>query len=338
MNWDNEALEKRVIRYADQVPCTNAFIDTKTPGSDKKENFCLIGPGVAERPDQFIHIAEPHGFNIGAARQPKGCANSQHSHTTAEMFVVHKGEWKFTWGHDCSDGEAVLGAGDTISIPVNVFRGFEYVGEGEGYLFCALGHDDPGFVTWAPDVFEQAKHHGLVLLEDSSLIDTTLGEVVPDGKKIAEPTKVEDLTNFRSMTMDEMLDCVLLEKDMTPSDTSVISKMSEGVTVTPIIGGDSPSEGLREGKMAWDHGYQVRRWDLQSGASISQHTRSEEEVLFVHSGDVTVKSPNGEVTIREGDTMTIPVGMPRAFTNANGKDASVYIVRRGDKLSAPLFG
>ena len=68
--WDRAAMEARVVRYADLRPCYNAFIDTRTPGSQAKENFTVIGPGVSETPDQYVHIAEPHGFNIGGARQP----------------------------------------------------------------------------------------------------------------------------------------------------------------------------------------------------------------------------------------------------------------------------
>ncbi len=64
-------IEGRLVRYADLRPCTNAFVDTRTPGSDRKENFTIVGPGVSENPNQHVHIPEPHGFNIGAARQPR---------------------------------------------------------------------------------------------------------------------------------------------------------------------------------------------------------------------------------------------------------------------------
>ena len=59
MNTDTDS--PRIVRYADLVPCFDAFIDTRTPGSDKKENFTIIGPGVSENPNQHVHIAEPHG-------------------------------------------------------------------------------------------------------------------------------------------------------------------------------------------------------------------------------------------------------------------------------------
>ena len=88
---DANALSDRVVHYADLKPCTTAFIDTRTPGSKEKENFTIIGPGVAESPDQHVHITETPGFNIGAAGQPPKCRNSLHSHRTAEVFFV----WKY---------------------------------------------------------------------------------------------------------------------------------------------------------------------------------------------------------------------------------------------------
>ena len=149
--------QDRLVRYADLRPCKNAFIDTRTPGSDQKENFTIIGPGVSENPDQHVHIEIPHGFNIGAARQPPGCLNSQHSHQTAEVFLVHFGSWTFRSGVEANDGEIRMQAGDIISLPTDVFRGFENTGTDLGHLYAILGDDDPGRVLWAPKVFDLAQ-------------------------------------------------------------------------------------------------------------------------------------------------------------------------------------
>jgi len=202
--WTQEEVASRLVRYPDLRPCTTAFIDTHTPGSSQKENFTIIGPGVAENPDQYVHINIPHGFNIGAARQPAGCINSQHSHETAEVFVVHTGRWKFSLGETATDGDVEVGPGDTISIPIHVFRGFTNVGDGPGFLFAVLGEDDPGHVTWAPYVFEEAKEHGLILLEDGRLVDTTKGEAVPPDGTPMPATTAEDVRRLRRMTADEI--------------------------------------------------------------------------------------------------------------------------------------
>ncbi len=92
---------------------------------------------MAENPEQHVHIGIPHGFNIGGARQPPGCLNSQHSHLTNEVFVVHDGRWAFRSGVDARDGEVMLEAGDVISLPTDVFRGFENVGEDTAFLYAS---------------------------------------------------------------------------------------------------------------------------------------------------------------------------------------------------------
>ena len=38
-----------IVRYGELVPCKTAFIDAHTPGSDKKENFTIIGGGVSKQ-------------------------------------------------------------------------------------------------------------------------------------------------------------------------------------------------------------------------------------------------------------------------------------------------
>ena len=79
-------LTDRLVRYADLKPCLTAFIDTRSPGSDRKENFTIIGPGVAENPDQHIHIGIPHGFNIPDASTPSTATSPTKclSYTTAD--------------------------------------------------------------------------------------------------------------------------------------------------------------------------------------------------------------------------------------------------------------
>src|SRR4028119_1005497 len=198
-NWDEAALEARVVRYRDLIPCRNAFVDSRTPGSDAKENFTIIGPGVAENPEQHVHITEAHGFNIGGARQPPRCINSQHSHDTAEVFVVHTGEWRFTFGEHGEDAQVDAGPGDIVSFPVRAFRGFENIGETTGFLWSVLGGDDPGRVLWAPQVFEMAAEYGLVLLENGALIDTTLGQTAPPGVEPMPRTSPEAMARLRRM-------------------------------------------------------------------------------------------------------------------------------------------
>jgi mannose-6-phosphate isomerase-like protein (cupin superfamily) len=328
-----ELLDERLVRYADLRPCTTAFIDTRTPGRQEKENFTIIGPGVAENPDQHVHIEIPHGFNIGGARQPPGCINSQHSHETAEVFVIHKGTWAFYLGPDCEDGEVVLGPGDTISIPVHVFRGFKNVGDDVGYMFAVLGGNDPGNVTWAPYVFDSAKEHGLVLLEDGSLIDTARDETIPEGKNPMPPTTADDVARLRKMTAEEMADCVVVRDELRAASATktALPELKE----FPIIGAESPGEHLGPGKMAWSHGFHLRYVAVDPGASGKRHARDEEEVILLQSGSLTVELADGVVTIGPGDVLTVPIGMPRAFSNSGDEIVEAYVVRGGDHPNPP---
>jgi len=319
-------LAERLVRYGELRPCTTAFIDTRAPGSAEKENFTIIGPGVAESPDQHVHIEIPHGFNIGGARQPPGCINSQHSHETAEVFIVHSGTWAFLLGPNREDGEVILEAGDTISIPIHIFRGFKNVGDDVGFLFAVLGGDDPGHVTWAPYVFDNAKEYGLVLLEDGSLVDTTKGETLPEGKLPMPPTTDEDVACLDRLTAYDMADCVVTHDKLKPAPCSGLPEIRE----FPIIGAASPKEGLHAGQMAWPHGFHVRHITVDPEAATRRHLRHEEEVILMHKGKMLILLPGGEVELHPGDVFTIPIDMPRSFGNRGSEVVEAYVVRGGD--------
>lgn len=331
-------LDGRVLRYDELIPCTTAFIDARTPGSDKKENFCLIGSGVAENPGQVVHIKLPHPFDIGAAKQPRGCKNSHHSHDTSEVFVVHKGSWKFSWGHDGSDGEAVLTSGDTISIPTNVFRGFENVGDDEGFLYCMLGLDQQqsaGHVTWSPYVYKNAKQHGLVLMKDGRLIDTVAGEEIPSDGEVEEGLNESEIAKFDVLSIEDMLKCVILNDDLEKQPKGGLTR--SGVSEYALVGPESESEALSAAKMGWNHGgFSARRLVIESMQSVASHVRSEHEVVFVHQGNVTVTAGSDTVTLNEGDLVTIPEGAERSFV-AGDAGCDLIITRGSDAPSAAQF-
>ena len=315
------SLRERLVRYDELRPCTNAFIDARSPGSDKKENFTIIGPGVAENPHQYVHITEPHGFNIGAARQPPGCTNSLHSHSTAEVFIIHTGRWRFFWGEHGDAGEVFLVPGDTISIPTDVFRGFENVGDDLGFMFAVLGGDDPGRVHWAPHVIEKAAGYGLVLLETGRLIDTTEGEQVPEGAAVVHPSPPGEIAHIR-----------------VPPAAEMTANVARGAALKPLAGSALASEALTEHVVIANHAadadgaqihalhqFTVRKLVFRAGAATPLYQRSGPEVLLVHSGEVVWSNNEGdETTLAAGDTFTVPTGMRRCLRAPAG--AEVFLV------------
>ena len=289
-------MEERVVRYVDLRPCYNAFIDTRTPGSEAKENFTIIGPGVSENPQQHVHIAEPHGFNIGGARQPPHCVNSQHSHDTAEVFVVHTGIWRFDLGEHGDDAQVVLHVGDVISLPTGMFRGFTNIGDNVGYLFAVLGGDDPGRVLWAPEVFDMAEQYGLVLLESGRLIDTVVGQSVPEDAQPMPRTSEQQVNAMHRATSEEAAKLVWRAKDLVaPTDGAV----------TPIIGQHAP--------LSWPHPFTLERLDIGNSMALEACVAAP-EVLFVQSGHLKVTWSDGALTLGAGDTMTVPIALARTLS------------------------
>ncbi len=312
----------RVVRYADLRPCFNAFIDTRTPGSDKKENFTIIGPGVSENPAQHVHISEPHGFNIGGARQPPHCTNSQHSHETAEVFFVHSGQWRFDLGERGEDASVAIGPGDLISIPTGVFRGFTNIGDDTGFLWAVLGGDDPGRVLWAPKVFELAREHGLVLLEDGSLVDLTAGETIPHGKAPMPPTTAGQVATLSRFTPAELEACVA--RAGAPGPTGAMSR-HPGIKETVLIG---------SGRMNWYHGFTVSKVVIEPNGVVPSHEFDGADVWFVQSGNVEVSIGGETAKVGPGDTITFPANSPRALRSIGQARAELVCVRSDNSAVA----
>lgn len=325
----------RLVRYDDLIACKNAFIDTRSPGSDQKENFTIIGPGVAENPNQHVHISIPHGFNIGGARQPVGCINSQHSHLTEEVFVVHSGKWAFYTGVEGKDAKVILNEGDIISIPMDIFRGFENIGDGIGYLYAILGSDNPGRVLWAPQVFDMAKEYGLVLLENGSLVDTTLNETIPDGVEPMAVTSEEQIAQHRVITDEELAQTVIRTTNFNWSKYSYLSQF-EGVYEAPLVGSLN-AETCIQTQLNWPHGFNISAIKLQPRAHITAHIRFEEEVIFVHQGSVAIDLGDEVLTLNQGDTFSVPIKQARAYSNNGQTDCVLYITRRYDAPKDPQF-
>ena len=276
-----------IVRFNELIPCRTAFIDAHTPGSDQKENYTIIGAGVSESPDQHVHLRKTPGFNIGAAAQPAGCTNSLHSHRTAEVFIIHSGNWRFFWGLYGDKGEVVLDPGDVISLPTHMFRGFENITEksesnpnGYGFMFAVLGgNDSGGGVLWAPKVIETAQTHGLVLLENGLLIDTHNGESIPDGMLPRKPLEGADLVAF--------------DQNNIENPSRVLARKSESGN---LILGTSDSAKIRE-----IPGFEICR---TSGFETLQLKHSNPAVLICNDAGFQI----GDQLIEKGDVVYLDAG------------------------------
>jgi quercetin dioxygenase-like cupin family protein len=310
-----QEMDARIVRYGELMPCRTAFIDAHTPGSDQKENFTIIGGGVSESVDQHVHIAIPHGFNIGAAGQPPKCRNSLHSHRTAEVFFVLSGRWRFFWGRWGDAGEVVLQPGDIFNIPTGIFRGFENIGTDYGMIMAILGGDDAGGgVIWAPQVIDEAASHGLVLSEQGKLYDTKKGEALPDGVgKMPLLTEAELAAYPEPTTGDVLPNHVARYWDMVAlADRKPVLVIGEN--------------GMLPDKPGFEVGLLTRK---SATAAMHQHDRP--SVLMPVKGHWKVIWEGGEAVLAPGDTMSVPENlMHTAVPSMTGEAALYHVVATDD--------
>lgn len=329
-------MEARIVRYGDLEPCRTAFIDAHTPGSDRKENFTIIGAGVSESASQHVHIRETPGFNVGAAGQPPHCRNSLHSHRTAEVFFVHRGRWRFFWGRRGDAGEVVLEEGDLFDIPTGLFRGFENVGDDYGLIMAILGGDDAGGgVVWAPEVIEEARAHGLVLAETGRLYDTKRGERLPDGVRPMPLLEGEALAVFPETPVEAVV----------PARVARYLDMAALAAHGPaaVIGAGGPASPLIRNRPGFEVDF-LGRDSLPPGErySVPGH-----EVLMVHRGHWRLTwegsgdgggadaSAEAATVLAPGDTCAVPPGLERGLAPAMSGEAALFRVRNtGDPPGA----
>ena len=202
----------RLAKFEDLIPSKVPFVEGKLKGHQDRLNYSIVGPGVSEDTKQNIKIVEAHGFNIGAVSAAPMNGSGLHSHTTAEVFLIFSGSWRFYWGTDGKEGEVILHKGDVASFPTNMFRGFQNVSDKEAYIVVVLGENDPGVITWTPKIIKDAKDTGMVLLNDNSLIDLDK-QNIPDGKKVIEPLHKNDLQQFDHYTSIEIEKFVIRSSD-----------------------------------------------------------------------------------------------------------------------------
>ncbi|MEM9394609.1 MAG: cupin domain-containing protein [Pseudomonadota bacterium] len=311
----------RIVRYGELKPCNTAFIDAHTPGSDQKENFTIIGGGVSESPDQHVHIVDTPGFNIGAAGQPPKCRNSLHSHSTAEVFFVLKGRWRFFWGRWGTAGEFVAEEGDIFNIPTGIFRGFENIGTDYGMIMAILGGNDAGGgVTWAPQVIEDAQAHGLVLGENGVLYDTKKGEALPAGVAPMPLLNEEELKSYPEVAVEDVVPAYVARYwDL----MALAAKKPAKVIGAEALLKDRP-------------GFEV---DFLTRGSIpaDMGTRDKHTVVMPVRGHWRLRWTGGETTLNPGDTALLNPGEAHALEPSMTGEASLYRVTATDDPAGPTW-
>ena len=292
-------MNNRLAKFKDLVPSTLPFVEGRLDGHKERKNYSIVGPGVAEDAGQSVKIAMPHSFNLGAVSAMPKNGSGLHSHTTAEVFLIYSGKWKFYWGASGKD-QTILSAGDIISMPTNMFRGFENAGDKEGLMFVVLGGDDPGIITWVPSVLEKAKKTGMALLDDNSLIDLS-NEKIPEGKNLLKPINEEEIKNFDNYTESEFNAFISRNNERLTSEF----KLDNGFVCAQIIGNNFQNK-INEPAIKHNTGFNLNILKAKKGM-IEKLNFEKPTVMFSQKGNWIITIDDTEITLGSKDTISIPI-------------------------------
>ena len=331
---------KRLIRRSDMVPCKVAFIDCKMPGSTDKENYSLIGAGVTQSADQVVNITEPHGFSLGVAAMPPGTTNNLHVHYTAEVFMVFSGTWLFRWGADGQDGEIIGHAGDVVSIPTWIFRGFSNVGDSAGWIFTALGGDDTGGIIWHPSILQVAAEHGLYLTRDNLLVDTQAGAAFPAPGELIEPLDPATVHSLRRFDTAAMRRRVVAADERAWSTHALLDAGLPGHAseLAAVIGHGMGQDLEQAAPVSNPHGFSVEWLRLAPGQTVGPFKLVEKQVLLVFKGGLEVRLDDDDAVRADAqDVFSVPAQAWRTLTAVADEAAEVAVITAGDHKKHPVW-
>ena len=331
-----DAAHARHIRRADMVACEVAFIDCRMPGSERKLNYSLIGPGVTQSHDQVVNLSEPHGFSLGVAAMPPGTVNNLHVHFTAEVFMVQRGTWTFRWGDGGRDGTIEGGPGDVVSVPTWIFRGFSNTGGEDGWIFTALGGDDTGGIIWHPSILENAARYGMFLTQDNMLVDTTAGQPAPAPEQRMAPLSADQVAALPRYTPADMARRVVKAADRRWSSEALLCNALPGMAseLAPVIGHGMTEDRAQAAPIGNAHGFSVEWLRIAPGQQVGRHHLGEKQVAIVFTGalDVVLNGPEDAVAIHvaTGECYSTPPGIWRTLAAAGAEPVEVALVTAGD--------
>ena len=311
---------ERIAKFSELIPSTLPFVEGRLEGHKERKNYSIVGPGVAEDSQQSVKISKPHGYNLGAVSANPKNGSGLHSHTTAEVFLIYSGNWRFYWGAD-GKNEIILSQGDIISMPTNMFRGFENAGKEEGLIFVVLGNDDPGIITWVPNVLIKAKETGLALLDDNSLIDLKESEIPPN-RKLLEPITNEMLQKFDNYEINEIENFICRFKNQTNHEID----LKNGIKLIQIIGSNFSNKNYSH---LIDHntGFNLSILKAKKGL-IEDLIFDKPTILFSQKGNWKVKIGKDEFNINSKDTFSLPLNTKLSISIDNNEDCFLNCVSK----------
>ncbi|WP_250493154.1 hypothetical protein [Caballeronia sp. GAWG1-1] len=337
LDLNDAAARKRLVKRSDMVACKVAFIDCKMKGSDRKENYSLIGAGVTQSADQVVNLQEPHGFSLGVAAMPPGVVNNLHLHYTAEVFMIFRGRWRFRWGANGDEGTVIGEPGDVLSIPTWIFRGFSNEGSDDGWIFSALGGDNTGGIIWHPSILEQAARHGLFLTKENILVDTVNGTPMPARDELIEPIDQQAIASLRHYSPEEMRARMVKVTDRVWSSRALLDNVLPGHAseIASAVGFGMSQDRDQASGVTNPHGFSIEWLRVAPGQCIGKHRIDAKQVLIVFEGlaELTLPLPDGDsvIEVPEQALYSVPGDTWRSLRSVGEKPLLIAVMTSGDQ-------
>ncbi len=150
-------MELHIARFRELKP-TAEYVDAAIPGCERT-TLRVLG----QQPHAPLAAA---GFHMSIVCCGPGKAAPLHNHLTQEVFVALTGRWEFFWGPQ-GQRQLFLEPWDTVSLPLEVSRGFRNVSAAPAYLLGLASGQDPGLINWPEQVRAAALAVGVVLPSES---------------------------------------------------------------------------------------------------------------------------------------------------------------------------
>ena len=307
----------RLAKFNDLIPSSLPFVEGRLEGHRERKNYTIIGRGVAEDSKQSVKIQSLHGYNLGAVSAMPKNGSGLHSHTTAEVFIIYSGKWRFYWGVD-GKNETILNRGDIISMPTNMFRAFENYGDEESLMFVVLGGDDPGIITWVPEILNRAKETGMALLDDNSLIDLRKNEI-PNGRKIIEPISLNELDKF-----DNYLPTELEKNIFRNQQNNIPHDQINNIDIFQVLGKTFNTKKY-DPLINQDTGFNLTILKSKVG-KIENIECSKPTTLFAQQGIWEIKLNDINIKLEKGDTFSVPINNKISILCNNSEDSTLNFV------------
>lgn len=335
-------LAERYIPFSSLRYSTEAFIDYRIPGCAPKYNYALIGPGVSQNPNQPVSLREPHGFNVGGVAMPPGKTNPPHMHFSAEVFICTRGEWDLHWGFNPDPLKARLGPGDIATVPTWIYRGFQNMGDVDGFMFTALGQDDTGGILWGPQTLEAARQQGVHLTEDYHIIDEQQGQRWDEATmRRLQPMTPDEIARLRRWTPEQMARRVVRHADLQWSSRALLDSALPGcgAELAPVIGLGISEDRDHLAPVMNSHGFSIEWLRLPPGGRLSRHRLACKQVMTCYRGSVRLDvgdlGQGGESFTLHGaeeawDSFAMPADAWRSMHNIGGAPATIVLMTPGD--------